>query len=432
MGYSSYADKPASEDAHMMFFFECSNPVWGRTLNPYSKSYSSGGSSGGECALLALDGSALGWGSDIGGSLRIPASFCGLYSLKPGWGRISTSGAQDTYPGIEGVRSSLGPIARSVDDIELAARLVFGVQGRECDPAPLRYRDIRLPEKLRVGYYLSDGYVKASPANRRAVLEAVEALRKAGHECVEFRFPQAAEAVELYMSITTADGLKTVQEPMKGDPLEPGVSGTILSASMPKLARKIMGWVLKNVLRDATFANTLLDTRPSTVEEYHKATVRRDTYTRMFYQEVWDKYHFDGIIGPVLALPAVSHNACKYISPLAAATLPYNIMDLPTGVVPVTRVLPTDLATVEWTNPSVGGGHGSWVLERLLYGTLSRRKGHGTCGFYNAGKMAGIPVGVQVVGRKWEDEKVVEMMKALDHALGPRDFGPFSWTEQRK
>ncbi|KAM5532354.1 hypothetical protein V8D89_013948 [Ganoderma adspersum] len=449
MGYSSYADKPAAEDAHvvamvraaggipiaktnlsqLMFFFECSNPVWGRTLNPYSKSYSSGGSSGGECALLALDGSALGWGSDIGGSLRIPASFCGLYSLKPGWGRISTSGAQDTYPGIEGVRSSLGPIARSVDDIELAARLVFGVQGRERDPAPLPYRDVRLPERLRVGYYLSDGYVKASPANQRAVLEAVEALRKAGHECVEFRFPQAAEAVELYMSITTADGLKTVQEPMKGDPLEPGVSGTILSASMPKLARKIMGWVLKNVLGDVTFARTLLDTRPSTVEEYHKATVRRDTYTRMFYQEVWDKHNFDGIIGPVLALPAVSH---KYISPLAAATLPYNSMNLPVGVVPVTRVLPTDLATAEWTDPAVGPGHGSWLLERLLYGTLSRRKGHGTCGFYDAGKMAGIPVGVQVVGRKWEEEKVVEMMKALDHALGPRDFGPFSWTEQRK
>ncbi len=53
-----------------MFFFECSNPIWGRTLNPYNRSYSCGGSSGGEGALLAMDGAALGWGSDIGGSLR--------------------------------------------------------------------------------------------------------------------------------------------------------------------------------------------------------------------------------------------------------------------------------------------------------------------------------------------------------------------------
>lgn len=54
----------------LIFFFECVNPVWGRTLNPFSKSYSSGGTSGGEGALLAMDGSALGWGTDIGGSLR--------------------------------------------------------------------------------------------------------------------------------------------------------------------------------------------------------------------------------------------------------------------------------------------------------------------------------------------------------------------------
>lgn len=54
----------------LIFFFECVNPVWGCTLNPYSKSYSSGGTSGGEAALLAMDGAALGWGTDIGGSLR--------------------------------------------------------------------------------------------------------------------------------------------------------------------------------------------------------------------------------------------------------------------------------------------------------------------------------------------------------------------------
>ena len=64
--------------AQMMFFFECANPVWGRTVNPYCKSYSCGGSSGGEGALLAMDGAALGWGSDIGGSLRSVTCSLGL------------------------------------------------------------------------------------------------------------------------------------------------------------------------------------------------------------------------------------------------------------------------------------------------------------------------------------------------------------------
>jgi len=62
------------------------------TKNPYNVKYFPGGSSGGEGALLAMDGSAVGWGSDIGGSIRIPAHCCGLYGLKPGSGRISLSG----------------------------------------------------------------------------------------------------------------------------------------------------------------------------------------------------------------------------------------------------------------------------------------------------------------------------------------------------
>jgi Asp-tRNA(Asn)/Glu-tRNA(Gln) amidotransferase A subunit family amidase len=79
-----------------MFAFECSNPVWGRTTNPYNDKYTCGGSSGGEGALLAMDGSALGIGSDIGGSLRIPAAYCGIFSLKPASGRVSYGGARGT------------------------------------------------------------------------------------------------------------------------------------------------------------------------------------------------------------------------------------------------------------------------------------------------------------------------------------------------
>lgn len=80
-----------------LMFFECVNPTWGRTLNPYSADHTCGGSSGGEAALLAMDGSALGWGSDIGGSLRIPASFCGIFSFKPGHGRLSTGGIKGEW-----------------------------------------------------------------------------------------------------------------------------------------------------------------------------------------------------------------------------------------------------------------------------------------------------------------------------------------------
>lgn len=79
-----------------MLSFECSNPIWGVTTNPYSAAHTCGGSSGGEAALLAMDGSAIGVGSDIGGSLRIPTGYCGVFSLKPTVGRFTRDGARCT------------------------------------------------------------------------------------------------------------------------------------------------------------------------------------------------------------------------------------------------------------------------------------------------------------------------------------------------
>ena len=86
-----------------LFAFESSNPLWGRTNNPWSAAHTAGGSSGGEGALLAADGAVLGVGTDIGGSIRIPAGYCGIYGLKPGHGRIS-------YEGMAGASEELVPI----------------------------------------------------------------------------------------------------------------------------------------------------------------------------------------------------------------------------------------------------------------------------------------------------------------------------------
>ena len=126
-------------------------------------------------------------------------------------------------------------------------------------------------------------------------------------------------------------------------------------------------------------------------------------------------------------------SSCQYLSGLACATLLYNVVDSPVGVVPVTRVrAAADAATTEWTDARVGPGHGSPVLEGLLYGKPDAR-GVGRGGFYDADKMAGVPVGVQVVGRPWEEERVVAMMRVIDGALGPRDVGaPLSWHGQGK
>ncbi|KAG2356480.1 hypothetical protein BDR07DRAFT_1491878 [Suillus spraguei] len=127
-----------------MLAFECSNPLWGRTTNPWNNKYTCGGSSGGEGALLAMDGSALGIGSDIGGSLRIPASYCGVYSLKPTAERV---GSIAVRPGFEAIRSSHGSLART----ELFCKTIFGQKDSSHQNVPMPYHAVELPSKLRFG-----------------------------------------------------------------------------------------------------------------------------------------------------------------------------------------------------------------------------------------------------------------------------------------
>lgn len=104
------------------------------------------------------------------------------------------------------------------------------------------------------------------------------------------------------------------------------------------------------------------------------------------------------------------------MSPLAGATILYNMVDSPVGVVPVTRVDPLkDQITDSWIQ---GPGHGSRMLEREVY--------EGKTPVYDPKKMDQIPVGVQIVGKRWEEEKVIAMMHVVDKALGPRGFGPGS------
>jgi len=115
-------------------------------------------------------------------------------------------------------------------------------------------------------------------------------------------------------------------------------------------------------------------------------------------------------------------SACTTLSPLACATILYNIIDSPVGCIPVLRVDPAkDQLTEEWVT---GPGLGSSMLEAELY--------RGKNPVYNPEAMQGMPVGVQIVGKKWEDEKVISMMHVVDRALGPRRFGPMTWSRGKE
>ncbi|KXN86624.1 Fatty acid amide hydrolase 1 [Leucoagaricus sp. SymC.cos] len=398
-----------------MFAFECSNPLWGRTLNPYNDQYTCGGSSGGEGALLAMDGSVLGIGTDIGGSLRIPAAYCGIYSLKPGSQRISYGGARGPNTGFEGIKSVAGPMGRSVEDLELVARTIFGVQGRNHEIVPIPFRETVLGSKLKFGYYISDGFVKASPACKRAVLETVEALNKQGHECLEIEIPSAAQAFGIFAGLSSSDGYRTMLSHIGPDPKEPAIRLVTIIPSLPRFVRSFLAWIVENVVGDSLFANVMRLVRPKPVHQYHALVAQRDAFTRNFYQQVWEKYGIDGIIAPVQALPQLPHGGCNNFLALAESTTYYNLVDHSAGVIPVTRVdsEKDQISEDWWKEPN----HGSKVLESGLFG--------GRKPLYRPNEMHGMPIAIQVVGRRWEDEKVLAMMKVVDAALGSnRGFGP--------
>ncbi|KAL6300010.1 amidase [Sparassis latifolia] len=394
-----------------MMTFECANPIWGVTVHPQNKRYTSGGSSGGEAALIAMGGSPLGFGNDIGGSLRIPAAYCGIHSLRPGTWRISGVGMTSALEGFEGIPTVMGPMCRSVDDVELACRVVFG-KGSNREVSPMPFRDVQIPAKLHFGYYISDGFIKASPACQRAVRETVEALMHQGHECIPIVVPEPLTHVELFAGLTSADGYKTLLAGVGRDPTDPGLFLTTLGPRLFGWFRSLAVWIISTFFGDDIFARCMRMSRTRSVAEYWQLVAKRDVYKQLFYDEVWEKHQLDGIIAPVQALPQAQHGTCAKASVLAAGTFLYNLLNLPVGVVPVSRVDPKrDQVTEEWSNPRIGEGHGSPLFERLLYG-----RG----GLYDPVDMAGMPTAVQVIGRQWEDEKVVGMMRVVDRALGPR------------
>src|SRR5690606_24441727 len=135
-----------------------------------------GGSSGGEAAIVATGGSALGLGCDLGGSIRIPARYCGLAGLLPTSGRLPNLGVRQHFSLLTEMQSSAGPCARRVEDLHLAMRVMTGWSAGDClcetDPEPWPdYRRLA-GKRLRIGLWSDDGNLPPSAAISRALNEA--------------------------------------------------------------------------------------------------------------------------------------------------------------------------------------------------------------------------------------------------------------------
>jgi fatty acid amide hydrolase len=375
----------------LLLAMESHNDVFGTTHNPWDVSRAPGGSSGGEAAAIAAGMSAAGLGTDIGGSIRNPAAWCGIVGLKPTWGRWSTYGSAGGQPGQEAVKAQLGPMARTVDDVTLLMRALTP-RFHALDPlvppvpfTPLEEIDLR---GMVVGVYEDDGVFAPSAAVRRAVREAAAAAAAAGATVVAYQPPRSWEMVETYFSLMSADGTATARAMVGAEPVTPQLRTVVRLARVPGALRGVVASLMdsRGERRVATILRSL-GAKP--VQRVWQLVVLREALKRAEL-EAWAAIGAQVVLGPPTVTPAAHLGETHDWSLGAWHTMRWNLLDQPAGVVPVTTVRADEQTRAE-------------AVDRL----------DAKAAKFDAGS-AGLPVGVQVIGRPWEEDRVLAVMRAIE------------------
>ncbi|OLL22720.1 Fatty acid amide hydrolase 1, partial [Neolecta irregularis DAH-3] len=333
VGYSTFTGKPSQEDAALvaivkrlggitmyktnvpqaLLAFESGNPIWGTSTNPYNAKFTPGGSSGGEAVALATDSSAIGFGSDIGAR------------------RFPSKGHFGIVEGFEAVPIIVGPMARYCEDVQLACEAILDAKPESTDVDCLKMPwnkaavDELAGKKLTFGYYFDDGYSMTSPACKRAVQETINALSAAGHNVKLFEPPKVNEAIDIFMSLLSADGYAGLRVPLKRDPRQPNIKLALIAPRLPYFILYLLSRIVKYVLKDDSFARIMLLCRTKSVAEFLRWTNKRNLY-RELWAAKWNEAGIDGIVCPTMPIPALPHNETANILPVAASTFLYNVL----------------------------------------------------------------------------------------------------------
>ncbi len=377
----------------LMLMHETDNPVYGRTNNPWNLERAPGGSSGGEAAIIAAGGSPLGLGNDIGGSIRFPAHSCGICGIKPTTLRLTNAQVRDNLRGMEAIRPQSGPLARTVEDLALALSVLCqaepGVVDPQVAPVPLGDPASVSVSDLRIGMWTDDGNFPASPALRRAVEESAAALRQLGAHVEPFHPPDIPHAVDLFFQLTSADGGADVLRILGDSPRDWRVRRMLLLCRTPRPVRRALAALLQSIGQPRT-ARLLRNLGRCTTDVYWQRSFKRAEYAERFFA-AWNRARLDAVICPPHALPALRHGATAELTVVASNCFWANVLGVPAGVVPATRV-----QLGEESDRQVVRDHVDLAARRVEQDS------------------AGLPVGVQVAAAPWREDVVLAVMGALE------------------
>ncbi len=344
--------------------YRADNPIFGRTNNPWNLAHTPGGSTGGGGAAVAAGLSPFDLGSDLAGSVRNPSHYCGLFGLKPTERRVPNTGHIPEPPGLpRAVRhlNTLGPLARSVDDLELILKIIAGPDGHEWDvpPVPLTEAPDRPLKAMRFAWSTAFGSLPVTADTRNAITKLANDLARLGCK-VEQLMPRGFDidaARETWGELVITERAATAPD---------------------RVAERVAAL-------NATLGDNVPVGRGSakgaraTIADYMAALTRRDVLIG-----AWEALYedFDAFLCPVTVGPAIPHvpfgtpidvDGVKvpYFLAGTAYTCVFNLTGSPVVVVPLTR------------------------------------------------SKEGLPIGVQIVGKRWGEMALLALAKQVSLLTSP-------------
>jgi len=350
---------------------QCDSPLFGRTNNPWDVACTPGGSTGGGAASLAAGLSSLEIGSDLGGSVRIPAHFCGVFSLKPTDHLVSLAGHIPEPPGSpQGVRhmGMPGPLARCVEDLRLALTLIAGMDGRrwEAPPVPLTPVKKKPLKEYRFAWTDNFGGVTASQ-DPQAILHKLAAdLGRAGCH-VEQAAPPDFDfdlAWQIYGEIAGAE----------------------IGSGMEIVPRWLTSLQFRRMADPSSLKSGYVNGLRLKMNRYAEALTKRDRLISRLevFLSTWDAW-----LCPVTVGSAFRH--CKTGQPI-----------------------------------EIDGRDVPYFTANMSFTTVFNMTGNPVVVLPAGRSEGGLPIGIQVVGQLWNDMALLEAAEALTEITGafqaPPDF----------